>query len=86
MSDGRGDENGGGRRKGKRRRLERQRAAAALDQQNLKQIAMPVRADGPIMDRRARRNGFDVNEIERLIVRRIAVKVEQGSAMAMAQA
>ncbi len=37
-----------------RRRLEGHFAAAALDQQNLKQIAVPVRADGPVMDGGAR--------------------------------
>jgi hypothetical protein len=43
----------------------------------LKQVPVPVRADRPVMDRRTRRYGFGVHEIERLIVRRIAVKMEQ---------
>ncbi len=63
--------------KAESRRVERHLAAAALDQQNLKQIAMAMRADGPVVDRRARGNGFNVNEIERLIVRRIAVQMKQ---------
>ena len=57
--------------------LERHLAAAALDQQDLEQVAMAVRADGPVVDRRARRDRLDVNEVERLIVRRIAVEMEQ---------
>ena len=48
-----------------------------FDQQDLKQVAMAVGADGPVMDRRARGDGFDVNKVERLIVRRIAVEMEQ---------
>jgi hypothetical protein len=36
-----------------------------------------MRADRPVVDRRARRNGFDMDEVERLIVRRIAVQMEQ---------
>ena len=67
-------------RRGERqlRRLVDHFAAAALDQKDLKQIAMPMRANGPVVDRGSRGNGFNVNEIERLIVRRIAVEVEQG--------
>ena len=61
-------------------------AAAALDQENSKQIAMPMRADGPVVNRGARCNRFNMNEVERLIVRRIAVKMKQGSGLAMRQA
>src|SRR5262249_61206025 len=57
--------------------IERHVAAAALDQQDLKQVAMAMGANGPIVHRRARCNPLDVNEVERLIVRRIAVKMEQ---------
>ena len=59
------------------RHVERHLAAALFDQQDLKQVAMAMGADGPVVDRRARGDGFDVNEIERLIVRRIAVQMEQ---------
>src|SRR5262249_6562480 len=52
-------------------------AATALDQDNLKQIAMTVGANGPIMNGRARGDPLDVNEIKCLIVRRIAVEMEQ---------
>jgi hypothetical protein len=38
---------------------------------------MAMGAYGPVMDRRARGNGFDVNEVECLIVRRIAVQMKQ---------
>src|SRR5262249_17914306 len=44
---------------------------------DLKQVAMAVRADGPVVNRRARDDGLDMNEIERLVVRRIAVEMEQ---------
>jgi hypothetical protein len=59
------------------RRIERHFTAAALDQKDLKQIAVPMRADGPVVDRRARGDGFNMDEIERLFVRRIAVKMKQ---------
>ena len=77
VRDRRRNENRGRRGKRQLRRIERHLAAAALDQQDLKQVAMAVGADGPVVDRRARRDGFDVNEVERLIVRRIAVKMKQ---------
>ena len=50
---------------------------APADQQHLKQVAMAVRSDRPIMDRGARGDGLDMNEIEGLIVRRIAVEMEE---------
>ena len=62
---------------GERRRLEGHLAAAALDQQDLEQIAMAVRADQPVVHRGARRDRLDVDEVERLIVRRIAVEMKQ---------
>jgi hypothetical protein len=52
-------------------------AGTALNQQNLKQIAMPVCANGPIVKRGARRDCFNVDEVKRLIVGRIAVEVEE---------
>ena len=78
VGDRRGDEDRDWRGECKRSRFKCHRAAAALDQQDLKEVAMPVSANGPLVDRRARGDGFDVNEIERLIVRRIAVEVEEG--------
>ena len=57
--------------------FERHFAAALLDQQDLEQIAMTVGADDPVVHGRARRDGFDMDEIERLIVRRIAVEMKQ---------
>ena len=62
---------------GRCRCLERHLAAALLDQQDLKQVAMPVRADQPVVHRRARGNRLDMDEIERLIVRWIAVQMKQ---------
>jgi hypothetical protein len=59
------------------RRLESHLAAAALNEQDLKQIAMPVRPDQPLVRRGARGNGLDVDEVECLIVRRIAVEMKQ---------
>src|SRR5207253_3142084 len=61
--------NGGG--------FKRHLAAAMLDQQDLEQVAMAVRTDGPVMNRGARGDRFDMNEIERLIIRRIAVEMKQ---------
>ena len=52
-------------------------APAAIDHQDLEQVAMTVRPDGPVMHCRARRDGLDVDEVERLIVRRITVKMEK---------
>ena len=72
------NEDRGRRRERQPRRFERHLAAALLDQQDLKEVAMPVCAYGPVMDRRSRGNRFNVNEVERLIVRRIPVEVEQG--------
>src|ERR1700691_2685020 len=72
-----GNENGSGRGTRQLRQVERHLAAAAFDQQDLKQVAMAVRMDRPAVDRRARRDGFHVNKIERGIVRRIAVKMKQ---------
>ena len=71
-------QDGGRRRERQLRRFVGHLAAAALDQENLKQIAMPMRADGPVVNRGARCNRFNMNEVERLIVRRIAVKMKQG--------
>ncbi len=59
------------------RSFECQLAGAAFDQENLKQISMPVRANGPIVNRGARGDGLDMNKIECLIVRRIPVEMEQ---------
>src|SRR6516165_10722018 len=38
---------------------------------------MPMRANGPFVDGRARRDPLDMDEVECLIVRRVAVKMEQ---------
>ena len=58
-------------------RFENHLAAALLDQQDLKKIAVAMRENGPIVNRRARRDGLDVDEVECLIVRRIAVEMKQ---------
>ncbi len=75
---------GGGRHQDRRRRrkrhgrgLEIHLAAALLDQQDLEQVAVAVRADRPVVHRGARGDGFDMDEVERGIVRRIAVKMKQ---------
>jgi hypothetical protein len=39
---------------------------------------MAMRPDRPVVDGGARRDGFDVNEVECLVVGRIAVEMEQG--------
>jgi hypothetical protein len=72
-----GHENRAGRIEGDGGGFEGHLAAASLDQQNLEQVAVAVRADGPIVDRGARGNRLDMNEVEGLIVRRIAVEMEQ---------
>jgi len=77
MRDRRRHQDGDGRRKRERRGLDRHLAAAALDQKNLKEVAVAMGADGPVVHRRARGNRLDMDEIECLIVRRIAVKMEQ---------
>ena len=77
VRDGRRHQDRGRRRERQVRHIERHLAAALFDQQDLKQIAMAMGADGPVVDRRPRGDGFDVNKIERLIVRRIAVQMEQ---------
>ena len=75
---------GGRRHQDRGRRLEGQArglvghlAAAALDQQDLEQVAMAVRTDGPVVHRGARRDRLDMDEVECLVVRRIAVEVKQ---------
>ena len=78
VRDRRRHQDGGRRGERQLRRFVGHLAAAALDQENLKQIAVPMRADGPVVNRGARGDRFDMNEIERLIVRRIAVKMKQG--------
>ena len=77
MGDRRRNENGGGRGERQPRRFKRHFAAAALDQKNLKQIAMPMRANGPVVDGGARGDRLDMDKVKRLIVRRIAVEMEQ---------
>ena len=77
VRDGGGDDDRGGRIEADRLRLEGHLAAAAHDQQYLEQIAVAVGTDGPVVDRGARRDRLDVDEIERLIVRRIAVEMKQ---------
>ena len=59
------------------RGLEAHLAAALLDQQHLKQVAVAVRADRPFVQRGARGDGLDMDEVERAVVRRIAVEMEQ---------
>src|SRR4029079_1572685 len=58
-------------------RLEGHLAAAASDQQDLEQVAVTVGADSPVVNRGARRDRLDVNEVEGLIVRRGAVGMKQ---------
>src|SRR5262245_52126518 len=77
MRDGGRYDDGGRRLERDHLSLERHLAAASGDQQDLKQVAVAVGPDRPVVDRGARRDSFDVNEVERLIVRRIAVEVEQ---------
>src|SRR5262249_20619032 len=77
MRDGGRNQNDRWGRERNDRRLVRHFTAAALDEKNLKQIAVPVRADCPIMHRRARCDRLDVNKIKCLIVRRIAVEMKQ---------
>ena len=48
-----------------------------FDEDEVMQIAMAVRADRPVVDGGARCDGLDMDEIEGLVVRRIAVEVEQ---------
>src|SRR5262249_60698766 len=77
MRDGGRHENCARRIEADRRRFEGHLAAAAFDQQNLEQVAVAVRANGPVVDRGARGNGLDMNEVESLIVSRIAVEMKK---------
>ena len=70
-------EDRGRRRKRNGRGLKAHLAAAFLDQKDLEQVAVTMRADHPVVDRRTRRDGFDMDEVECLIVRRIAVQMKQ---------
>ena len=65
------------RRKRHGRRLEIHLAATLLDQQDLEQVAVTMRTDRPVVHRGARGDSFDMDEVERAIVRRIAVKMKQ---------
>ena len=77
MRDRRRHQDGARRGEGERGGLEGHLAAAALDQQDLEQVAMAVGADRPVVHRGARGDGLDMDEVERLIVRRIAVEMKQ---------
>jgi cytidylate kinase len=57
--------------------LEGHLAAAASDQQDLEQVAVTMSADGPVVNRGARRDRLDMNEVKGLIVRRVAVEMKQ---------
>src|SRR4029078_5121819 len=63
-------------RKTRRRGFKAHLTAALLDQQDLKEISVTMSANGPIMNRRARRDRFNMDEIENGIVRRIAVEMK----------
>ncbi len=69
MGNGRGNQDGGRRGEGNGRGLEGHFAPAPGHEQYLRQIAVPVRADHPIMDRGARGDRFDVDKVECLIIR-----------------
>ena len=77
MRDGGGHENCARRIEADRGGFEGHLAAAAFDQQNLEQVAVAVRANRPVVDRGARGNGLDMNEIKGLIVRRIAIEMKE---------
>jgi hypothetical protein len=77
VSDRRRNEYGRGRGERQTRSFERHFTAAAFNHENLEQIAMSVCANGPVVDRRPGRDRLDMNKIERLVVRRIAVEVEE---------
>ena len=75
---GAGRHQDGGRR-GERhgQRLVAHLAAARFDQQQLEQVAVAVRTDRPVVDRRTRSDGLDMDEVECGIVRRVAVQMKQ---------
>jgi hypothetical protein len=77
VGDGGGDDDRGGRVEADGLRLECHLAAAAHDQEDLEQIAVTMGADGPVVDRGPRGDRLDVDEVERLVVRRIAVEMKQ---------
>src|SRR5262249_59017246 len=77
MRDRRRNENGRRCRESELRHVEVHVTAAVLDQEDLKQIAMTMGANGPIVHCRARGDPLDVNKVECLIVRRIAVEMKQ---------
>ena len=77
VGDGRRHQDRRGRLERQNRRLVHHLAAAALDHQDLAQVAVAVGEDRPRVERGARADGLHVDEIERLVVRRVAVEVKQ---------
>jgi hypothetical protein len=77
VCDRRRNENRSRRREWQTRRFKGHFAAAALNQKNLEKITMSMCANGPVVDRGPGSDRLDMNEIERLVVRRIAVEVEE---------
>src|SRR5262249_28376899 len=51
--------------------------AAALDQQDLKELTVTMREDRPLMRGRTRADGLDLDEVGYLWVRQIAVRIKQ---------
>ena len=77
VRDGRRHQDGAWRLEGDAGRFEGHLAAAASDQQDLEQVAVAMGPDRPVVNRGTRRDGLDMNEVEGLIVRRIAVEMKQ---------
>ena len=69
MGDARRHQNGRGRAKRDGGGLEGHLATALRQEQNLRQIAVAVGADHPVMQGGTRGDGFDVDKVECLIVR-----------------
>jgi hypothetical protein len=77
MRDGRRHQDGAWRLEGDAGGLEGHLAAAAPDQEDLEQVAVTMGPDRPVVNRGPRCDGLDMNEVEGLVVRRIAVEMKQ---------
>ncbi len=77
MRDRRWHQDRAGRLEGDAGGLEGHLAAAAPDQQDLEQVAVTMGPDRPVVNRGTRCDGLDMNEVERLVVRGIAVEMKQ---------
>jgi len=74
---GRRDQQRGRRLEGQDRGLVGHLSTAALNQEDLEQVAMAVRRNCPVVQRGPRHQRLDMDEIECLVVRRVAEQMKQ---------